>query len=122
MGTRRTAFTATGVANTTVHSSTFQSTEAQPKTVVAVEVATSGLQGNLVEIWIDQDKYQDIYDYNLRTYSVATGDSETNGSPITSLTVNKELVVGQQLTVAINSGGTLTTIYGAIVWEDRSER
>lgn len=122
MGTRRTAYTAAGSANSTVHSSTFQSTEAQPKTVVSVEVATSGLQGNFVEIWIDQDKYQDIYDYNLRTYSVATADSSTNANPITRLEVGKELQVGQQLTVAINSGGTATNIFGAIVWTDRNER
>jgi hypothetical protein len=121
MGVRRTSYSITGVADSTVHSSVFQSTVAQPAKVLAVEVAVSAYNASTLEMWIDQDRYQDIDVRNLRSHGIATADSGSNQNPITRLEVDKELEVGQQFTVAVNSGATLCSAVGAIVWEDLGE-
>ena len=122
MGTRRTSFSIAGVINSTVHSSVFQSTVAQPARLVGIDIAVSAYAGDTIELWIDQDRYQDIYDRNLRTYGVATADSSSNANPKNYLEVDKVLEVGQQVTIAVLSGGTAVNAQGAFVWEDLSER
>ena len=121
MGTRRTSFSVTGSTNATVHSSVFQSTTAQPKRLKGVEVNVSAYNDNTVELWIDQDKYQDLYDSMLRSYDVIASYTTSSDNPIVYLEVEKDLEVGQQVTMASNSGGTQTSLLGCFVWVDLAE-
>lgn len=121
MGTRRTSFSVTGSTNATVHSSVFQSTTAQPKRLKGVEVNVSAYNDNTVELWIDQDKYQDLYDSMIRSYDVIASYTTSSDNPIVYLEVEKDLEVGQQVTMASNSGGTQTSLLGCFVWVDLAE-
>ena len=121
MGTRRTSFSVTGSTNATVHSSIFQSTTAQPKRLKGVEVNVDLYNDNKVELWIDQDKYQDLYDSMIRSYDVISSYTNSSDNPIVYLEIEKDLQVGQQVTMASNSGGTATSLLGCFVWVDLAE-
>lgn len=107
----------TGNANSLVLDDGLESTEQERVRVVAVHVAVSAQQGNSVEGYVRQTREIEVDDRILDV----SGSSGTNSYPSTNklrtLTMDRELAIGERLQMGVRSGGTATNLYGAYEYE-----
>jgi len=111
-------FTITGAANARVEDVGIESTEAEPKRVVAIWFHVSGYQGNVAEAWVEREQYINIHDYFLDT-EANTGTTNTLYSTAKQVRfpVNIELPLGQRFRAALTCGPTATNLRGIYEYE-----
>jgi len=113
----RKLFDVTGVANDVVYDVGIESTEAEPKHIVGIELSVSGDVGNVVQVWVERDKKQEVPDVLLDTWGT-TGSTNVQYSThkINKLDVDFDLPVGERLRVALLCGATATKVRGCYVY------
>jgi len=113
----RKLFDVTGVANDVVYDVGIESTEAEPKHIVAIELTVSAYVGNVVQIWVEREKKQEVPDVLLDTWA-STGTTNTQYSTykINRLDVDFDLPVGERLKVGLLCGATATKVRGCYVY------
>jgi len=110
-------FSVTGLPNDTVYDDGIESTDAEPKHIIAIEVNVSGYADNQVEIWVEREKKQEVPDYLLDTWA-STGSTNTqySTSKMNKLDVDFDLPIGERMKVAIKCGGTAKDLRGCYVY------
>lgn len=117
-GKRYQTFSVTGVANKTVDDTGLESTQAEPKTIKAIHITTSGQAGNWVEVWLEQERLASVIDYLVHTYaSAGSTNVQMATNYLTKLELDHSLPVGQRLKVSIKCGATLKVLHGMYEYE-----
>lgn len=114
------AFKITGVANVETLDTGIQSSEAELKTVKSIILVVEAHIGNKVQVWLDQEKIGEVYDYAIVTLEASGTDMyKTVANRVLELEINVELSLGQTLQCGISCGGTDTDVYGSYRYEIR---
>ena len=118
MSIRYQAFAITGAANSTVYDSGIESTQAEPKTIRAVWLHVSGWAGNRAELWRDQSREAQLYDYLVPTEE-STGGANTQKvtNRVARFEFNLSLDIGETFKAALNCGATAKNLFGAYEYE-----
>jgi len=113
----RKLFDVTGIANDVVYDVGIESTEAEPKHIVAIELTVNVYAGNVVQIWVEREKKQEVPDVLLDTWG-STGSTNVQYSThkINRLDVDFDLPVGERLKVGLLCGATATRVKGCYVY------
>jgi len=117
MSLRTQSLTAVGVANSTVLDGGITSTAQEKIRVVGFYITSDEQAGNIIEGWISQTRFQQIYDYNIDTIEASGTNQYLSVSKVGYLKVDKELREGETFQVGVNCGGTATDIFGAYEFE-----
>ncbi len=108
----------TGVVNTrTAAGVDLESTQVEPKRVIACFFVVSIYQDSDIEAYVDREKVHDIPDYLVDTWEQ---DATAAYYPSTSKTqrwdVDRVLEIGQKFDVSLNCGATANNLRGVILY------
>ena len=117
MSIRYQSFSVTGVANSTVEDGGITSTVDEPILVRGIHVTVSVWVGNTLEGWIAQTRHLQIRDRVIDTYEASGTNQFQSIDKANYFAIGRALDIGQTFLVAINSGGTLSSIEGAYEFE-----
>lgn len=111
-------FSVTGVANDEVLDGGIESIETEDRFLHYVLVNASVTNGNKIVAYLDQDKWVEIPDYLIDTYeSTGSTNTQKSTSKISKIDVGLLLPLGEKFKIGVISGGTLSSISGAYVYE-----
>jgi hypothetical protein len=114
-------FAITGVINTTTYDAGIECTEAEKVTVKAILISVSAYQGNIIEGWVEREKYAELYDYLLNTVLAAgAANAYASTNKLVRIPLEIELQLGQIFKVAVNAGAAAVNLFGAYEYELRS--
>lgn len=118
MSLRYKAFKITGVANTETFDAGIESTVAEPKKLVRILVALSGYAANLVQIWRENQKLAEAYDYHFNT-EANDGDTSTpySTSKLNAIELDIAIPQGTRLKVALKCAATTKNLFGCYVYD-----
>jgi hypothetical protein len=111
-------FDVTGVANDEVLDDGIESIETEDRHLKYVLVNVSVQNGNKIVCYLDQDRWIEIPDYLIDTRE-STGSTNTQKSTVkmNRIEVDKLLPLGEKFKIGVISGGTLSSVSGAYVYE-----
>jgi hypothetical protein len=115
------AIAITGVVNVITYDGGIESTEAEHRTITGLLLNVSAYQGNILELWVEKEVVQEVYDYHFDTVE-STGSTNTQKAvnKLQRLNVNWELEVGDTCRLGIRCGGTASNVFGAYEYEIRA--
>ncbi len=108
-----------GVANSTVQHSGLVSTRTIRRNVLGVFLIVEKQVGNLVQIFVEREKFIELYDYNIDSYGqLGSSNSAVDTNKPHYFLVDKIIPEGETLYVAIQCGATVSKIYGGYEYEE----
>lgn len=118
MSLRYEGFIITGVANVQTFDAGIESNQAEPKKLIGLLVHLSGYAANRVQVYLDNEKLADIYDYHF----VSEADLGAANFPyatnrLAKIDLEIEIPIGQRVKACIQCGATLKTMYGSYIFE-----
>ena len=115
--TYRKAATITGSANSTVFDDGLTSTSQEQRLLKSLTVSLSGQAGNLLEVWLENEKICDIYDYSLDTHEASGTNMYKSVMKLVRLELNIPIPAGQTVKVGMNCGATAKNAFIAYEYE-----
>ena len=112
MATRYRKIVVAGVADSQVLDMGLQSTQQEQRTLIALHLAVSAHEDNIVEAYILQTQHVEIPDYLLDTWDAAGSGQPYSTSKLRRVEIGLELQVGEIFQVGIRCGGTATNLRG----------
>jgi hypothetical protein len=111
-------FAVTGVINTTTPDTGIECTESEKIIVKALLISVSAYQGNIIEGWVEREKYVELYDYLLNTVLAAgAANAYASTNKLLRIPVEIKLQLGQIFRVAVNAGAAAVNLFGAYEYE-----
>lgn len=118
MSRRYQAFTITGVANVETFDGGLESTQAEPKRLIALLVHLSGYAANFVQLWREKEKLAEVYDYHFVTEAdLGAANFPYVTNRLTRLDLEIDIPIGQRLKAALKCGATTKNLFGCYVYE-----
>jgi len=105
------------IANTVLEVAGLTSPEGEKRTLVAVLISASTVQGNIVEGWLETERILTIRDNVLHTDLNAGATGYASTSRISRIEVGHEINIGQTFRIGIRSGAVANNIAGAYEYE-----
>lgn len=102
-----------GAADSQVLDSGLQSTQQEQRTLLALHLAVSAYQDNIVEAFILQTQHLEIPDYLIDTWAAVGSGAPYATARMTRWPIELELGIGEIFQVGIRCGGTASNLRGA---------
>lgn len=118
MSIRYQAFTIAGVANVTTFDTGLESTQAEPKKLLAILVNLSGYAANFVQLWKENEKIADAYDYHFQT-EASSGSTNVQYAmnKLNRLDLELDIPVGERVKAGLKCGATTKNLFGCYVYD-----
>ena len=111
------AFSITGEENKTTPDDGLSSPETEKRHVEKIILNVSVHIGNTIQVWMDREKFFEIYDYSLDTVEAAAGDTPYKSTRKQSeIEIDREIPQGATMNVAIKCGGTASNVHGTYIY------
>lgn len=95
-----------------------ESNQAEPKRLIGMLVHVSAQVGNRIQIYLDNEKLADIYDYLFDTVAVTGADTfPYSQNKLHKIDLEIDIPLGQRVKACVQSGVTPSTIFGAYIYE-----
>lgn len=118
MSKRYQGFSIVGVANVPTFDDGIESNQAEPKKLIGLMVHVSGYAANKVQLYLDNEKLADIYDYHFQSEAdLGAANFPYATNRIGKIDLEIDIPIGQRLRACISCGGTLKTLYGCYIYE-----
>ena len=118
MSLRYQAFTMLSDASKQKFDAGIESNQAEPKKLIGMLVHVTAQVGNRIQIYLDNEKLADIYDYHFDTVAVTGADTfPYSQSKLQKIDLEIDIPIGQRVKACIQCGGTLKTMYGSYIYE-----
>lgn len=111
-------FTVTGIANVTTLDGGLESTQVEPKRVLAILICVTAYESNVIEGWIGNKRVLEIYDNVLDTIEdLGAANFPYSTSKMGRVPVELDIPPGNTFKIGVNCGAVLSSIEGAYEWE-----
>lgn len=118
MSLRYQAFTISGGANVSTYDTGIESNQAEPKKLIALLVHLSGYAANFVQLWKENQKIADVYDYHFVT-EANDGDTSTPYATnrLTKIDLEIDIPLGERVKACLKCGATTKNLFGCYVYQ-----
>jgi len=95
-----------------------ESNQAEPKRLIGLLVCVSAYAANRIQLYLDNEKLADIYDYHFNTYGLTGADTfPYSQNKLHKIDLEIDIPLGQRVQACVQSGVTPSTLYGAYIYE-----
>lgn len=118
MSLRYKAFTITGVANKQTFDVGIESTQAESKKLIALLVHLSGYAANFVQLYKENEKIADVYDYHFDTLAdLGAANFPYSTAKLQRIDLEIDIPIGERVKACLQCAGTIKNLFGCYVYE-----
>jgi len=118
MSLRYEGFTMLSLASKQKFHAGIESNQAEPKKLIGLLVCVSAYVANRIQLYLDNEKLADVYDYHFDSYEVSAATVMSRSTTkLSRIDLEIDIPLGQRVQACVQSGVTPSTLYGCYIYE-----